>query len=219
MKIRILIVDDQRLILDGLKLLLQSRLEFEVVGEASEGMAAVEMARTLRPDLVLMDIDMPLMNGVEAARRIIGDNRSTRIIALTMYAEPAMVHSMLRAGASGYVLKQYAFDELFRAIKTVASGQMYLCPAIASILVTTLQKNGVGEIEVSPLSPREREVLQLIAEGQSLKEIASLLCLSIKTIETHRKKIMNKLGLHSVAGLTKYAIQNGVTSARIAPVG
>jgi DNA-binding NarL/FixJ family response regulator len=217
MKIRVLLVDAQKLLLEGLKLLLHGRVDMDVAGEAEDGRQAIELARDLRPDVILMDVDLPLMNGVEATRRVIAENAAARIVALTNRADRGAVNDMLKAGAVGYMLKNDSFAELCRAIKIVAAGQTYLCPTVAGILVNQYHRPSASRAEASgsSLSPREREVLQLIAEGLSLKEIAARLTLSIKTVETHRKKIMNKLQLHNVADLTKYAIQQGMTSATI----
>jgi DNA-binding NarL/FixJ family response regulator len=217
MKTRVLLVDAQKLLLEGLKLLLQGRVDMDVAGEAEDGRLAIELARESRPDVILMDVDLPLMNGIEATRRIVAENAGARVIALTNRADRGAVNDMLKAGAAGYMLKNDSFAELCRAVKIVAAGQTYLCPTVAGILVNQYHRASASRTEASSslLSPREREVLQLIAEGMTLKEIAARLTLSIKTIETHRKKIMNKLQLHSVAELTKYAIQQGMTSATI----
>jgi DNA-binding NarL/FixJ family response regulator len=217
MKTRVFLADAQKMVQEGLKNLFQARGEIELVGEADDGRQALDLARDLKPDVILIDVDLPLMNGVDATRRILAESPQTRVIALTNRADRAAVSEMLKAGAAGYVLKDNSFAELCRAIKVVSSGQTFLCPAIAGVLVSQFHQSNASRIEpsASPLSPREREVLQMIVEGLTLKEIAGRLGLSIKTVETHRKKTMNKLQLHSVAELTKYAIQQGMTSATI----
>lgn len=215
MRIRILLVDDQRLVLEGVRILLQSRPELEVLGTAANGRDSVDAARKLRPDMVLMDVEMPIMNGVEATRRILRFLPDTQILGVSMYLDSRKITDMLNAGARGYVLKQYSFDELFRAIKTVHGGHVYLCPAAAGVLVETMQRRDEVVARGELLSPREREVLQLIAEGFTTKEIAGQLGLSVKTVETHRKKVMNKLQLNNTAALTKYAIREGLTSTEL----
>jgi len=212
---RILIVDDHKILRDGLKNLLQQYSTLQVVGDASDGLAAVHAASDLKPDLIVMDISMPGMNGIEASRHILKENPGIHIIALSMYADRRFVQECLKVGVKGYLLKDSAFDELYLAIQRVTQNQMYLGSAITSLVVRdfitneSIAKQGsVFQI----LTPREREILQLLAEGRSTKEMASKLGISAKTVETFRKQIMEKLDLHSVAELTKFAIREGLTT-------
>jgi DNA-binding NarL/FixJ family response regulator len=208
----ILIADDHRLLREGLRALLE-RDGFQVVAEADNGRSAVRLAKQLQPDIVITDIAMPDLNGVEATRQISVEAPRSKVLALSMHTESAFVLGILEAGASGYLLKDAAFEELSTAIKAVLKGQIYLSPAIAGLVVS----QSLGRLGSKPrsqrakLSKREQEVLQLIAEGKSTKEIAATLYVSVKTVETHRKQIMDKLDIHSVAELTKYAIREGVT--------
>lgn len=213
MAIRIMLVDDHKMIRDGLKSLLLQHKNMEVVGEAADGQAAVQMAGKLAPDIVVIDIGMPELNGMEATRQITELRARTKIIGLSMHADRRYVARMLKAGASGYILKDSAFEELVLAIETVSKGKIYLSPQIAGTVVNEFKRivtDDDGSV-FTLLSEREREVLQQIAEGSSTKEIAAALGVSIKTIETHRRTIMGKLNLHSVAELTKYAVREGLT--------
>jgi len=216
MSIRVLIADDHKIMLAGLRSLLEKQTDFEVVGEADNGRKAVQMAQEKKPDVVVMDVSMPDLNGIEATTQIIESLPETRVIALSMHSDKRFVMGMLRAGASGYLLKDCASQELANAILQVAGGKKYLSPEITGVVIGDILLQGESSEEVatatSQLSPREREVLQLIAEGWSTKQIASHLYVSIKTIETHRRQIMKKLDLHSIADLTKYAIREGLTS-------
>jgi DNA-binding NarL/FixJ family response regulator len=213
MKTRLLLADDHRLFRDGLRTLLGRQEDMEVVAEATEGPGTVAAASKFKPDIVLLDISMPDLNGIEVARKILAENAAIKIIMLSMHSDQRYVTESLRAGASGYVLKDCAIDELLAAIRTVAQNRPYLCSSVAENVI----KDYVGmtqtqtESVFSILSAREREVLQLLAEGWSTKEIAGRLDVSIKTIETHRKQIMDKLDIHSIAELTKYAIREGLT--------
>jgi DNA-binding NarL/FixJ family response regulator len=208
----ILIADDHRLLREGLRALLE-RDGLQVVAEADNGRSAVRLAKELQPDLVITDIAMPDLNGVEATRQICAEAPRSKVLALSMHTESRFVLGILEAGASGYLLKDAAFEELSGAIKAVLKDQIYLSPAIAGAVV----KQSLGRLgsklrpQQAKLSKREREVLQLIAEGKSTKEIAARLYVSVKTVETHRKQIMDKLDIYSVAELTKYAIREGVT--------
>jgi DNA-binding NarL/FixJ family response regulator len=215
MSIRVLIADDHKIMLAGLRSLLEKQTDFDVVGEADNGRLAVKMAHEKKPDVVVMDVSMPDLNGIEATTQIIESLPETRVIALSMHSDKRFVMGMLRAGASGYLLKDCASQELANAILQVATGKKYLSPEITGVVLgDILQGKSSGEVATatSQLSPREREVLQLIAEGWSTKQIASHLYVSVKTIETHRRQIMKKLDLHSIADLTKYAIREGLTS-------
>ena len=216
MSIRVLIADDHKIMLAGLRSLLEKQTDIEVVGEADNGRKAVQMAQEKNPDVVVMDVSMPDLNGIEATTQIIESLPETRVIALSMHSDKRFVMGMLRAGASGYLLKDCASQELANAIVQVAGGKKYLSPEITGVVIDDFLLGRGSSEEVataaSQLSPREREVLQLIAEGWSTKQIASHLYVSIKTIETHRRQIMKKLDLHSIADLTKYAIREGLTS-------
>ncbi len=214
MKARILIADDHEIMRQGLRTLLEKNRGLEVVGEADNGREAVRLAAELSPTIVLMDLTMPDMNGIEATRRILKENENLRVIVLSMHADRQFVSESLKAGASGYLLKNCAYDELIRAIEAISRGQTFLSPQIAGVLVEDYRTRlGAPAIAAdSPLSEREREVLQLMAEGKSTKEIAAALHISVKTIETHRQQIMRKLKMRSVADLTKYAIRHGLTS-------
>ena len=185
-----------------------------VVGEAGNGISAVRMARDLEPDLVLMDIAMPDLNGIEATRRIMIESPGVKVIALSMHADKRFVRHMFAAGAAGYVLKGSAFEEVAAAIKKVAAGRIYISPKITDQVlaeyVKQLTKFSAGA--ESPLSGREREVLQMLAEGKSSRKIAERLHVSVTTVDTHRKHIMDKLGFRTIAELTKYAVREGLTS-------
>ena len=215
MSIRVLIADDHKIMLAGLRSLLEKQADFDVVGEADNGRKAVQMAQEKKPDVVVMDVSMPDLNGIEATMQIVESLPGTRVVALSMHSDKRFVMGMLRAGASGYLLKDCASQELANAIVQVAGGKKYLSPEITGVVIDDFLLGGASEevaTGTSPLSPREREVLQLIAEGWSTKQIASHLYVSIKTIETHRRQIMKKLDLHAIADLTKYAIREGFTS-------
>ena len=214
MTIRILLADDHGIVRSGLRSLLERDGGMEVVAEADNGREAVRLARECRPDVVVMDIAMPDLNGVEATRQIIADAPRIKVIALSMHADKRYVMEMLKAGASGYLLKDGAFEELAQAIRAALGNRTYLSPHISEMVigdyVQHLQK-GDGTV-FSTLSAREREVLQLLAEGNSTAQIADRLCVSVKTVETYRQHIMDKLNIRSVAELTKYAIREGLTS-------
>ena len=215
MSIRVLIADDHKIMLAGLRSLLEKQADFEVVGEAENGRKAVQMVQEKTPDVVVMDVSMPDLNGMEATAQIIESLPGTKVIALSMHSDKRFVMGMLRAGASGYLLKDCASQELANAIFQVAGGKKYLSPEITGVIIDNVLQGGSSEeltTVSSVLSAREREVLQLIAEGWSTKQIASHLYVSIKTIETHRRQIMKKLDLHNIADLTKYALREGLTS-------
>jgi len=214
MTIKILLADDHKITRDGLKALLENQKNMTVVGEAENGRLAVRLAAELKPDVVVMDINMPELNGIEATRQIIAELPGTKIIALSMYSDKRYVVGMLKAGVSGYLLKNCAFDELVAAISAVMNNQNYMSQKIAG----TVMKEYASILETSDSSPaallsaREREVLQLIAEGMKTKDIADRIHVSIKTVETHRQQIMRKLNVTSVAELTKIALREGLTS-------
>ena len=214
MSIRVIVVDDHKLVKEGICALLRDEPAVEVIGNAADGRAAVQMAEELSPDVVLMDVALPGLNGIEATRQIVKNKPRVRVLALSMYADGNYVSEMLRAGAAGYLLKDCEFDELARAIRTVASDHTYLSPRISNLVVADYLEH-LPEDKQSPadvLTPREREVLQLLAEGESVKEIAARLNVSIKTVETHRRQVMEKLDIRSIAELTKYAVRRGLTS-------
>jgi DNA-binding NarL/FixJ family response regulator len=209
----VLLADDHQLMRQGLRSMLDEQENLRVVAEADEGRTAVRLAKELRPDLVIMDVTMPDLNGFDATRQIRSENPRVKVIALSMHAERQFVMEMLGAGASGYLPKDCPFDELLAAISAVMRGDTFLSPKVTGLLVKEVV-GGVPEAGAfcGTLSPREREVLQLVAEGKSSKEIALMLHLSSKTVEGHRRQIMDKLKLYSVAELTRYAIREGVTS-------
>ncbi len=214
MKIKILLADDHKIIREGLRALIEKQSDMEVAAEAEDGLETVKLARKLSPDIVIMDIGMPGMNGIDATRQIVAEDNNIRVIALSMHSDRRFVLQMLKAGASGYLLKDSAFEELVIAIHTIMKKQPYLSPKVTDVVVKeylhNLSKNESTAFSI--LTVREREVLQLIAEGKSTKQIASILNISVKTIETHRQQVMEKVGVHSIAELTKYAIREGLTS-------
>ena len=216
MAVRIVIVDDHKIVCDGLKSLLEAQPEIDIVAQAADGREGVKLALRLKPDIVIMDVAMPDLNGLDAVRQILEAEPDIRIIALSMHADRRYVTGMLSAGASGYILKHCAFEELVRAIPIVLSRQVYLSPAIAGIVGDELASRGPrarpSASTVQALTSREREVLQLISEGHNAREIALRLNLSVKTVETHRRQLMGKLGVRSVADLTKFAIREGLTT-------
>ena len=210
---RILLADDHEIMRQGLRSLIEKEADLEVVAEAEDGRTAVTLARKLAPDVVVMDIGMKDLNGIEATRQILAESPRIKIIALSVHRDRRFVEEMLKAGASGYLLKEGAWADLTRAIEVVSSGQVYLSPPIADLVVSNFVRQS-PQPDSSPfevLSPREREVLQLLAEGRSTKEVAAYLHVSVKTVETHRLHIMRKLDMHSMAELTKYAIREGLT--------
>ena len=217
MVIKIMLVDDHKIIRDGLRSLIEKQRDMEVVAEAADGQNAVKIARKIQPHICILDIGMPELNGIEATRQIVKLPHKPKVIGLSMHSDRRYVAQMLKAGASGYILKNSAFGELAQAIATVMKGEVYLSQAIAGTVVDDYRrvaKDDDGSV-FSRLSEREREVLQQIAEGCSTKEIAAAQNVSVKTIETHRLHIMEKLDLHSVAELTKYAVKEGLTDLEI----
>jgi DNA-binding NarL/FixJ family response regulator len=210
---RILLVDDHAIIRQGLCSLLEKQSDIEVVGGVEDGRQAVDSARKLAPNLVIMDISMPNLNGIDATRKIAEEISGVKIIALSIHSSRRFVAEMLKAGASGYILKDCLFDELMEAIKTVLGGGIYLSPKITDVVIDDyVQRLSKQDQPNGPiLSDREREVLQLLAEGKSTKQIALSLHVSTKTIESNRRNIMGKLSINSVAELTKYAVREGLT--------
>lgn len=212
--VRILLADDHKILRSGLRELLEREPSFKVVAEAEDGRSAVQLVRKLSPDVILMDISMHDLNGIEATRQIIGSAPQAKVIILSIHSGQKLVAEVFKAGACGYLLKDCDFSEVVSSIRTVISGETYVCPQIATVLRNDyLQRIRQSETATaSTLTPREREVLQLMAEGKSTKEIAFAFNLSAKTVEVHRQRIMEKLNIHSVAELTKYAIREGLTS-------
>ena len=210
----IILADDHKIVRDGLRGLLEKEIDLKVVAEASDGREAVDLVQELRPDLVVMDIGMPNLNGIEATRQIRHDFPHTRVIALSMHSRAQFVGHMLEAGARGYLLKDCAYEELVKAVRTVLANRVYLSKGITGFVVDDYVRHRATAQKTTTvaLTPREREILQLMAEGNSTKEIAHDLHVSVKTVETHRQHIMEKLDIHSIAGLTKYAISEGLTS-------
>jgi len=214
MSIRILLADDHGIMREGLRSLLEKEPDIKVVGEAEDGRRALGLVSELLPDVVIMDISMPGLNGADATRRIVHQFPTVKVIALSMHSNRIFVVDMLKAGASGYVLKECLFDELVEAIRIVAAGDKYLSPKVAGVVVSDYVKrlSGGAESPLETLTGREREVLQLIGEGKNTKQIALELHVSSKTIEANRRKIMEKLDAHSIAELVKMAIVGGLAS-------
>ena len=216
MSVRILLADDHRLVRQGLRSLIEKDCGMEVVAEAENGREAVRLAREEEPDVIIMDIDMPDLNGMEATRQVIAALPRVRVIALSMHSDKRFVRGMLEAGAAGFLLKDCAFEELDTAIRTVTANKPYLSPGISGVVIQDYLGLAASDKLSAPslLTPREREVLQLYAEGGTTREIADRLCVSVKTVETHRQRIMEKLEIRSIAELTKYAIREGLTSLK-----
>ena len=212
--ISIILVDDHVIMRDGLRHLLSSESDIEVIGEAANGREAVKLVLSKKPDIVIMDIAMQDMNGIEATRQIKNENPDVKIIALSMHSERQIVVGVFRAGASGYLLKESSSLELVDAIRTIYLGRKYLSQKISDIVLQEISevKKDTGEIGVEILTNRECEILQLISEGNSTKKIADILFISPKTVESHRANIMDKLDIHNIPELTKYAIRAGLTS-------
>lgn len=214
-KKRVLIAEDHKMMREGLRSLLEERLGYECVAEANDGEEAVIKAREFHPDIVIMDIALPNLNGIEATRQIKSHHPEIEVVVVSMHATRNYVLQVLQAGASAYLLKDSAFDDLAAALVVVGKGGMYLSPAITTAPALKNEVAGLSPkniADVQRLTRRELQVLQLIADGKSTKEIAAILEVSVKTIETHRKQIMDKLGIRTIAGLTKYCIREGLTS-------
>jgi len=214
MSVRLILADDHKIMREGLRALLAKQKEIELIAEADSGRGVIELCAQLHPDVVVIDISMPDLNGIDAARQITRQAPDIKVIALSMHSDKKYVKEMLAAGASGYLLKDAAFEELGMAIATVLKNKTYLSPQITDTVVKDYVNEHVPKDSIvsTALSAREREVLQLIAEGKSTRDVAATLYVSVKTVETHRKQIMDKLGLNSIAELTKYAIREGLTS-------
>jgi two-component system response regulator NreC len=214
MAIRIIIADDHQIVRQGLKTLLEKEPDMQVVAEAEDGRRTLSLVRELHPHIVILDVEMPDLNGIEAAGQIHTEFPHVKVIALSMYSDRRFVINMLKAGANGYLLKDCAFEELTQAIRLAMADRIYLSPGVADVVIKDYVNHTASPSPsvFSVLTAREREVLQLLSEGKRTIQIAELLHISIKTVETHRQQIMHKLGIKSVAELTKYAIREGLTS-------
>jgi len=210
--ITVLLADDHTVVRDGLRVLLEASGDVRVIGAAPDGRAAVEEARRLRPAVVVMDIAMPVLNGIDATREILRIQPDTNVLILSMHFSSEHVYRALQAGASGYLLKESAGAEVVQAVKAVASGRRYLSQKITDTVVEDYLREGRHEGPLESLSPRERQILQLTVEGRSSAEMAAHLHLSPKTVDTYRSRLMQKLGIDDLPGLVKFAIQNGLTS-------
>lgn len=211
MSVKIIIADDHKIMRDGLRNMLEKESGLEVVAEAKNGREAIQLTEHLRPDIVIMDISMDDLNGMDATRTIVGKGWGTKVIALSMHADKRFVAGMFEAGAMAYLLKDCAYNELVQAIRQTVSGRTYLCSMISGVVIRDYIQR-MRKSEASLLSPREKEILQLLAEGSTTKRIADQLKVSVKTVETHRQHVMEKLNIFSIAELTKYAIKEGITS-------
>jgi two-component system response regulator NreC len=207
--IKILLADDHTIVRQGLKLILSAHADLAVIGEAANGREAVDLAEKLKPDIVLMDVAMPELNGIEATRRMVAANPRIKVLVLSMHKEAVYVREILKAGARGYILKDAIDTELLNAVRSVAKGDGYISPAVSGALLNDYRKDVTDPVDL--LSGREREVLQLIAEGKTNKEIATHLNLSVYTIDSHRGKIMEKLNLHSTGELVRFALKHGLS--------
>lgn len=207
-KTRILLADDHAVVRQGFKMILSAQSDMEIVGEAANGRDAVELAEQLKPDIVVMDVAMPELNGIEATRRLLASLPHARVIALSMHKDSVYVREILRAGARGYLLKDSGAEDLVRAIRAVAGGESWLSPAVSNAVLDDYRRHVTNPIDL--LSSREREVLQMLAEGKTNKEIAGVLNLSVYTVDAHRGRIMEKLNLHSINELVRFAVRNGL---------
>ncbi len=218
MSIRIVLADDHAIVRQGLSRAIEQEDNMEVVGQASNGRDTIDVVRELSPDILITDISMPDLNGVEATRQILRELPDVKVVALSMHSSRQFVMEMFKAGAVGYLLKDCDYDELVKAIHAVADGRIYVSPSIGDVIVDDLiggNSGGETPSAFSVLTPREREVLQLMAEGNTTRQIALRLYISPKTVEAHRLRVMNKLDIDNVAQLTKYAIQEGLTSPEV----
>jgi two-component system, NarL family, response regulator NreC len=207
-RIRILLADDHTVVRQGFKRILSAQADMEIVGEAANGREAVELAGQLRPDVVVMDVAMPELNGIEAARRLGQTVPHARVLALSMHKDSVYVREILRAGARGYLLKDSPATDLLAAVRAVASGEGYLSPSVSNAVLDDYRRHVTNPIDL--LTSREREVLQMIAEGKTNKEIAGVLNLSVYTVDAHRGRVMEKLNLHSINELVRFAVRNGL---------
>ena len=213
MAIRVFLADDHNIFRQGLAGIIAEEHDMQIVGQAEEGRDAIRQIAKLRPDVVIMDVGMPALNGIEATRQVTGEFPQTRVIALSMHVDEKFVAEMLRAGAVGYLCKKCDADELLSAIRTVAAGRTYLSPSISGTLIDSYVRNVTARpvSAFAQLTDREREILQLLVEEKTIKQVASDLHLSIKTVHAHREHLMRKLNVQTVAGLTKYAVREGLT--------
>lgn len=207
-RIRILLADDHAVVRQGFKMILSSQSDMEIVGEAGNGREVVELAENLKPDIVVMDVAMPELNGIEATRRLATSVPHARVVALSMHKDNVYVREILRAGARGYLLKDSVAGDLVSAIRAVAQGEGYISPAVSNAVLDDYRKHVTNPIDL--LSSREREVLQMLAEGKTNKEIAVVLNLSVYTVDAHRGRIMEKLNVHSINELVRFAVRNGL---------
>jgi DNA-binding NarL/FixJ family response regulator len=218
-KIQILLVDDHNMVRQGLRVLLEAEQDIEIVGEAETGRQAVQMVKNLRPDVIVMDVAMPNLNGLEATRQIMKEAPGSKVLVLSSYSDDEYVHQLTEAGASGYLLKQTASADLIKAVRETSKGNAFFSPAVSKRLLDRYRETFLNGAPIKKrtdlLTTREAEVLQLIAEGKPNKQIASDLCISIKTVEKHRQQVMNKLNIHDIAGLTRYAISKGVIETSV----
>jgi two-component system, NarL family, response regulator NreC len=209
-KIRVLLADDHAILRKGIRMLIDSHPDMEVVGEAKTGREAIDEARKLKPDVVVMDISMPELNGIEGTRQICEELTQTKVIGLSMHKDSVYVREILRAGARGYLLKDSEDDDLLRAIRAVSRGEAFLSPAISDAVLTDYRKHVSNPVDL--LTSREREVLTMIADGKTNKEIANALNLSVYTVESHRGSVMEKLNLHNTGDIVRFALRNGLIS-------
>ncbi len=207
-RIRILLADDHAVVRQGFKMILGAQSDMEIIGEAGNGRDAVELAENLRPDVIVMDVAMPELNGIEATRRLATSLPHTRVVALSMHKDSVYVREILRAGARGYLLKDSGAADLVSAVRAVASGEGYISPAVSSSVLDDYRRHVTNPVDL--LTSREREVLQMLAEGKTNKEIAGILNLSVYTVDAHRGRIMEKLNLHSINELVRFAVRNGL---------
>lgn len=207
-KTRILLADDHAVVRQGFARILEGQEDLEVVGEAADGREAVQMANQLKPDVVIMDVSMPELNGIEATRRLQKDNPRIRILALSMHKENVFVREILRAGAAGYLLKDAIDEELITAVRAVSGGEGYLSPSVSEAVLSDYRRHVTDPIDL--LSSREREILQMLAEGKTNKEVAQVLNISVYTVDAHRGRIMEKLNLHSIGEMVRFAMRNGL---------